>query len=342
MNRHISENMQLVLQHHPRLSLTAWQSELVSSCRGRSYGWQNRLARRRNTSRQSVTNVLRAAQRKIEAARDFSDLSRGAIVLVFKKYSTGWATTPVRRLLWDALRPIHDRRPSLVLQKMLLPIQEELVRETLRVFSRTLARKHRGERIDGQELALAYNMLITAAHIESRNPAITKLLSEFDRQTHRRSWIVHRFIRRALHLFDHQACEAHRHWLREKIARSDAEGKRFTTYALLYYGGAGDDVALRFLESDGRAEIRAYSYVPVLARLYTNMQIPRYDSPLWDNINFLRLVLLAKHFPLTLAALPPGSRNSVRVLCQQALRSTDSLVAEYAERLLPGLNTHAA
>ncbi len=334
MKPFVDSRFHLVLRHHPALQLTPWQEELHRLSFQKPRGWQNQLARRRGVTRQAITNTVRVLRRKIEAATDFIRLSDGAVRPVFEKYTTGWATAPIRTLLWDMLRPKQGKDDVRELRDLLLSVQKQVFNEATDILDRQMKLKYRTGALDHQQLSLGYNMLISSAHIQSNRPDLLRIISAISSDTAKSSWLVYRFFERAQHLFDHQACEAHRQWLKEKIAIPDEEGARFARYALTYYGGTSSATAMRFLQSDGEIFEGAYAYAPVLSRLYKNMQIPRYDSPTWDDINFLRIVLLLQHLPLGTSALPAGSKNALLVLCQQAQHSRDLFVANHAELML--------
>lgn len=336
--------VRFVLRAHPTLTLTDRQLACYRALAEGRRGTQAALARSQGISRQGVANTARVVRRKVAAAVDLVRLWDGDVLPFFEKYGNSWANESIQRLLWSTLRPREGVAIPASFTRSFHDLQPQLLAAATATFLHAQRAIASGSQAPVRGLARAYNLLVTAAHIPESGDRTAALLGELTALgVHRYSWILHRFIRRAAHLVDANARAEHERWLAERVRLRDASGASFAQYAITYYNGAGLGDEEQFLASDGRAPATTIDYGVVIGRLYDNLRITKYrTTPVWDDINYLRLALMDTHFPLR-RHLPRTHRswNAVRTICQRALHSPSPLVVSHAERLLRDTPTPA-
>ncbi len=329
-----AETVQWVLMHHPKLKLTPAQCALWEIYRGNPYGrWKAERARALGVTRQNVANITAVVRKKIEAAADLTRLWEGDILPFFEKYSTGWATSPIRRVVWDVLRVHQKNAVPHTMQKRFERIQSAVFAH---VYERLTRHGNGSMPSNAHDLSVTYNMLITATHM-SPSSSCARQYYFMLKDMKQRSWMLYRFVRRAGHLIMPEARQSHGEWLKEKIFTRDEEGRRFAQYAIAYYEGTTPAEAARLLVTDGDAIIQSVSYTPVIRRLYNNLRITRYRTGPWTDINILRVLLMQTHFPFDQYPLSLSCRNALMTICQQSLHSADAFVVSRAERMLAEL-----
>jgi len=321
-----------LLSSHPTLRLTPLQSDLWSTCREDPDGrWKAAKARELGCSRQNVANIVGLVRKKVRDAVEISRLLEGDLLPFFQKTNSGWAPAPLRHLVWSLLRNKSGDSIPESLRGRFEAIEGPMMNLALQTLEREDLRIQRGDPLDSTRLSLAYNLLVTAFHIRPEGTLARQGLDELMAKIPARSWVLYRFVLRAGHLANPRHREAHKEWLKERILKRDEEGLHFAGYAIAYYGGTPEAETRQLLEGDGKSVPRSFSYEPVLQRLYDNIQIPRYSSsPVWMDINFLRIVLMEAHFPFDSHPLSPCGRNTLRILCQKSLHSRDPFVVESA------------
>ncbi len=335
-----SDRVQFILAHHPTLRFTARQAQVFQLQNAKERGAQSHLARTLGVSRQNITNIAHTVRQKIEMATDLARLWDGEVVPFFQNYNTGWATTPIRTLLWSVFRPRAGLLVAPELFEQFIPLQQCMADEAVKLLEMELHFKRTHGYHDPQRLSLAYNILISAAHIKEGNAVFMAAMESLSARALKTSWIIHRFARRAMHLLHQEACEKHGEWLKQCIVDCGVLGRRFAHYAMAYYGGVDEVSTQTLLKSDGTIPPSRWNYEPIIAREYDNIRIPRYRSQTWDDVNFLRLALMNQHAPLLQSPLSGPSKQSIITICQKALHSQDLFVVRHAEQLLAEMAPH--
>ena len=333
------KDVSFLLQHHPALQLSKLQSKLWELHRENPRGrWFANKAKEVGCSRQNICNVLGVVRKKVEGAHDLVRLFNGDVSFFFEKYNTGWATCPIRTLLWSVLRHKSGVNVSIPLQERFRKIESLLFQEALCSIERENRNISTGRASGAKNLSYVYNVMVSAFHVNPESALAKQCLDEMSARISPQAWLLRRFVKRAGHIASSASRASHKSWLEERIQKQNSEGVQFAKYAMAYYGGVSSAETKILLESDGRFPVSGVDYVPIIQRLYDNICIPRYSrSATWMDINLLRIVLMEKYYPFRAENIPASSRNALKMVCQKSLHSRDSFVVTEGEKLLKKL-----
>ena len=331
-----AEKLAWVLINHPALHLTPRQAALWQIYRDNATGrWRAAYAREHGVTRQNISNITRVIKRKVQAGADLIRLWDGDVDYFFDRYNTGWAPAPIRNLIWYLFRDRADVKIYPEIIENFRAVQGMVLKRAHQLFKKERQLIQDGAMPDAKRLTLGYNLLISAARIDSESRGAHEMVQELSAVPVSVSWLIRRFALRGAHLIDIRERERHKAEIIEHITKPSEEGRRFAQYAIGYYAGFNAASTKKVLESDGRVALDTLNYQPVISRLYDNVRIPWYtQAPLWSDINFLRLALMATYFPFEHAAIPAHTLNAITTICQKTLHSEDNFVVSEAEKLL--------
>lgn len=332
-----------LLEIHPALKLTPHQRTLWDLMRRKGeHGWQADYARERAITRQAVSKTAAVIKEKASRAAALLRLAEGDIDYFFGRYGQEWNSLPLRFTLTELFRPRLGVKVAPKLIKLFLPLKKAIVDKAARVLEEEIRYVNTGNSPRPENLALGGNLFYLADHMEDYLPDVMPYSSikSIAEEISRKGIIIGPYFNIAFKLYRHlydsgSWVKKYIEWLNERFQSGDQTGKDYANYHLAYYHAVPRSKKAEFLRSVGRTPLNEFSYPEIISRTYINTRNSFYvKKPGLLDLNFLRLLLIKKHFPLEMNYLPLSSRHALKVLSQKALHSKEPLVVRGAEEIL--------
>ena len=340
------DNINWILQNHPKLRLTDHQWNLLRISQNKNGRWKADYAREHKVTRQNISKTTQIIAKKVEAAIDLLNLINGDVDQFFQKYASGFFSgNPLRNVLWSIFRPPKGTKVKEQLWDSILPLQQLLLDKATQVILQENRRIAMGQSPDPRQLAVGYNLFYTGVYSNIKNNKgaikLTESVNNLMATTKKSNFkmmniaVMGGFSSSSSSLFDQ-----YKEWLKNETLHHDSEGLRSVNYFLAYYDGASVNDYLKILNTDGRNRVHNINYALMVKRLYENLKNTWYDDSNLQDMNYIKLLLLFSYFPPQFSKLPQYTLNSVLTLSQKALHSKDLFVIQEAKKVLSSISPH--
>lgn len=332
-----------LLELHPVLKLTDYQRVLWGLMRREDkHGWQADYARERLITRQAVNKTTATIRKKITLTADLLRLADGDIDYFFNRYGRQWNSRLLRIILVNLFRPQLGVRVNPELVQFFLPLQNSFIKKATNILQEEVKHITADNPARPENLALGCNLFYLADHMadhRSNSSLLTSVAEEILKDGGR----IEPFFDVAFKLYkylhsDSSLVKKYNDWLHERLEINDQSGRDYANYHLAYYHSISEVKKSEFLKSAGKAVPEEFSYQEIISCTYVNTKNSFYAKNLrLLDLNFLRFLLIKKHFPFDQRLLPLHSQHALKILAQQALHSKESLVVRGAEEILTSI-----
>ena len=329
------DRLDWLLRVHPGLKLTDHQVRVSHlMLYDAKYGWQIKYAQKHGISRQAISKTVSIVRKKIAWAADLLRLIDGDVDYFFDRHGKEWYSKAFRINLISLFRPQMGTKVDPQLTKLFLPLQESITAKAIRTLEQEINHIKSGNSPRPDNMALGNNLLYTVEYMSNFSFAKSDTIKEISNKGKGLGPFFDLALDKSL--YGGQAwMEQYTGWLSEQLKTEDQLGKDYANYHLAYYHAVPQNKARDFLQSAGTMIFEDFSYPVIITRTYDNMRNSFYNKhPELLDLNFLRLLLIKKHFPLQPQSLPLSSQQALKTIAQKSLHSKNHLVAHKAEEFL--------
>lgn len=329
-----------LLEVHPVLKLTDHQRTLWDLMRRKDkHGWQVDYARGHLITRQAVNKTAATIRKKVTRAADLVRLAEGELDYFFDRYGKEWNPWSLRSILTELFRPRLGIQVPPELIRLFLPLQKSILEQAVRILEEETRQVKAGNVPRPEKVALGTNLFYLADHMADylKNSSLIKSVSE---EMYRKAINLGPFFDIAFkfHSYLHGSGNwvgKYIEWFNERFQVSDQSGRDYANYHLAYYHAIPPVKKVEFLKSAGTAMPEEFSYPEIISCTYINTRNSFYvRNPSLLDVNFLRFMLIKKHFPLDQRLLPLSTQYALKTLAEKALHSREPLVIQGAEEIL--------
>ncbi len=314
--------LDLILKHHPKLALSSGEVSLLEKIKNGEISGRYKadLARQGGVTRQTIYGIEKSLKKKCTLANDlYLLIDRSDIEPFFKKHALTWQAPEVKTGIWNVLK---DSKKYKQISDKFLVLQDSMMMiayEKLTILDKIISQKRQ---LNSEEITIAYHLLVTSAYIEQEKAKSLLDSLTFDCN----NWLLQRFVLRAKHIINYNNIRSeYIEWMKYLIQNvDDRESRYFANYVAGYYGSVDNEITNAILVNSGDASFRSIDTTKIVKEIYENITEKQYKSSKeLLIINFCRLRLIQKHFPMKPKEIKENTKNSLKTICQNILRHTN-------------------